>query len=156
MNSFVLNLVLAFLWAGLMGSIDGPQLLFGFVLGYVLLFPLRGLFGRAYHRKLPQTLGIIAFFLAELVRSTLRVAWEVITPATLRRPGIIAVPLDAESDVEITLLANLVSLTPGTISLDVSDDRSVLYVHAMFVEDPEQLCREIKSGFERRILDLLR
>ena len=75
---------------------------------------------------------------------------------TLRRPGIIAVPLDAKTDVEITLLANLVSLTPGTISLDVSDDRSVLYVHAMFVEDPQRLCQEIKSGFERRILDLLR
>ncbi len=60
------------------------------------------------------------------------------------------------SDVEITLLANLVTLTPGTLSLDVSEDRSTLFVHAMFVDDPDVLRREIKHGFERRVLELLR
>jgi multicomponent Na+:H+ antiporter subunit E len=58
--------------------------------------------------------------------------------------------------MEITFLANLITLTPGTLSLDVSDDRSVLYVHGMFVEDPQQMREQIKNGFERRVLELLR
>ena len=65
-------------------------------------------------------------------------------------------PLDAKTDAEITLLANVVTLTPGTLSLDVSPDRSTLYVHAMFLESPEALRRDIKEGFEKRILELLR
>jgi multicomponent Na+:H+ antiporter subunit E len=69
---------------------------------------------------------------------------------------VVAVPLDAESDVEITLLANLVTLTPGSLSLDIAPDRSCLYVHAMFVDDVEQLRRDVKEGFERRVLELLR
>lgn len=48
------------------------------------------------------------------------------------KPGVIALPLSARTEMEITLVANLISLTPGTLSLDVSDDRKVLYIHAMF------------------------
>ena len=79
-----------------------------------------------------------------------------ISPKPQRKPGIAAIPLDARSDTEITFLANLITLTPGTLSLDVSDDRSVLYVHGMFVEDPQLMREQIKEGFERRVLELLR
>ena len=68
----------------------------------------------------------------------------------------VGVPLDATTDAEIALLANLVTLTPGTLSLDVSADRRVLYVHGMFVDDPDELRRAVKQGFERRVLELLR
>ena len=67
-----------------------------------------------------------------------------------------AVPLDAETDVEITLLANLITMTPGSLSIDVSDDRGVIYVHSMFIDDPEEFRRTIKDDFERRVLELLR
>jgi len=53
-------------------------------------------------------------------------------------------------------LANLITLTPGTLSLDVSDDRKVLYVHAMYINDREQFVQSIKQGFERRLLEILR
>jgi multicomponent Na+:H+ antiporter subunit E len=74
------------------------------------------------------------------------------------RPGIIAIPLDARTDLEITLLANLITLTPGTLSLDVSADRRVLYVHVMYIDndDIEAVRRSIKDGFERRVLEVLR
>jgi multicomponent Na+:H+ antiporter subunit E len=72
------------------------------------------------------------------------------------RPAIIAIPLDARTDLEITLLSNLIALTPGSLGLDVSDDRSVLYVHGMFVDDPDAFCRDIKDHLERRLLELLR
>jgi len=58
-------------------------------------------------------------------------------------------PLDVKSDAGIFLVTNLISLTPGTLSLDVSEDRKTLYVHAMFADDPEEVCRKLKSGMER-------
>ena len=83
-------------------------------------------------------------------------ATDIVTPRHRARPGVVAVPLDARGDAEITLLANLVSLTPGSLSLDVSDDRCTLFVHVMFLDDPEATRREIKDGFERRVVELLR
>jgi multicomponent Na+:H+ antiporter subunit E len=72
------------------------------------------------------------------------------------RPGVVAIPLDVKTDIQIALLANLVTLTPGSISLDISGDRSVLYLHVMYIEEPEAVRREIKEGFERRILEAFR
>ena len=73
-------------------------------------------------------------------------------------PGVVAIPLDARTDAEITLLANLITLTPGSVSLDLSEDRRVLYVHAMYIDggDVEAYVRSVKEGLERRVLELLR
>jgi len=157
MKVFLWNLLLALLWEALTGRTDGANLLLGFALGYVVLWWLKPLLGSTqYFRKLPECIRFTLFFLKELIHSNLRVAWDVISPKSQRKPGIVAIPLDARSDTEITFLANLITLTPGTLSLDVSDDRSVLYVHGMFVEDPQLMREQIKNGFERRILELLR
>jgi multicomponent Na+:H+ antiporter subunit E len=72
------------------------------------------------------------------------------------KPGIVEVPLEAKTSLEITLLANLISLTPGTLSLDVSDDRKVLYVHAMYIDDKASFVKSIKNGFEKRLLAIMR
>ncbi len=96
------------------------------------------------------------FFFYELIKANLQVAFDVITPPFYMKPGIIRYPLDAKSDIEITLLANLISLTPGTLSLDVSDDKSALYIHAMYLKDEEEFIHSIKNGFERRLLQITR
>ena len=67
-----------------------------------------------------------------------------------------SVPLRVDRDFEITLLANLITLTPGTLSVDVSDDRSTLYIHAIHVPDPDELREDIAGGFEQRILEAFR
>jgi multicomponent Na+:H+ antiporter subunit E len=157
MSAFLLNLLLALLWAAVVGSFDPAHLVTGFVVGYVVLWIARPVLGPTrYFGKLFEAVRFVVFFVYELVLANLRVAWDVLTPRAYRRPGVVAVPLEPDSDVEITLLANLVTLTPGSLSLDVSPDRRYLYVHAMFVDDPEELRREIKEGFERRVLELLR
>jgi len=69
---------------------------------------------------------------------------------------VVAVPLSTRDASAIALLANVLTLTPGSVTLDVADDRSVLYVHCMFVDDPEAVRAEIKNGFERRVMELLR
>jgi multicomponent Na+:H+ antiporter subunit E len=157
MRVFLFNLLLAVLWAAMVGSVDGVHLMTGFAVGYVALWVARPVLGPTrYFGKLFEAVRFSAFFIYELVLSNLRVAWDVMTPRAYRRPGVVAIPLEASSDVEITLLANLVTLTPGSLSLDVSPDRGCLFVHAMFVEDPVQLRSDIKQGFERRVLELLR
>lgn len=106
--------------------------------------------------KLPRLLGFIAFYVKELVRASVRVAHDVLTPSHHMRPAMVAIPLDAKTDFEILLLANLISMTPGSVSIDVSKDRQVLYVHAMYVDDLEALREQIKNTYERRVLALLR
>ncbi|MCG8349308.1 MAG: Na+/H+ antiporter subunit E, partial [Chloroflexales bacterium] len=91
----------------------------------------------------------------EIIVANLNVARTVLfTPRAKLRPGIIAVPLDVTSDVEITMLANIITLTPGTLSLDVSDDRKVLYVHAIDVGDPDTFRQSIKGGLERAVREV--
>jgi multicomponent Na+:H+ antiporter subunit E len=123
-----------------------------------LFFVRRIVGGPNYLVKVRQALGLFLFTVWELILANLRVAHDVMTPSYYMRPGIIAIPLDARTDVEITLLANLITLTPGTLSLDVSADRSVLYIHVMYIDDDDldAVRRKIKDGFERRVLEVLR
>ena len=151
------NLLLALGWVAMSGHFDVLNLFVGFVFGFVVLYLLQRVIGRS--RYFTRTIGLVrfvGFYVVEVVRANLRVAFDVVTPTDYARPGIVAVPLDARTDVEITLLSNLITMTPGSLSVDVADDRSVIYVHAMYLEDPEELRREIKDDLERRVLELLR
>ncbi|HMP75163.1 MAG TPA: Na+/H+ antiporter subunit E [Kiritimatiellia bacterium] len=151
------NFMLAIIWAAMTGTFSLANLVVGFLFGYISLLLLKPLMGdSAYYSKFPRTIGFIVYFLKEMIVSSARVAWDVITPTHYNRPGILAIPLSAKTDLEITLVANLITLTPGTLSLDVSPDRSTLYIHAMFAEDPEAIRRDIKDGLERRLLELIR
>lgn len=94
---------------------------------------------------------LLAYFTWEVIAANLRVAYDVVTVKHFMRPGILAIPLEAETDLEITVLANMISLTPGTLSLDVSSDRKVLFVHAMYLSDVEEF-----KKVERRLLRALR
>jgi multicomponent Na+:H+ antiporter subunit E len=151
------NVLLAVAWAAITGSFALPNLLLGFVLGLLVLFFARRVVGApAYVHKVWQVIALAVYFLWELVLANLRVAYDVLTPAHHMRPGVIGIPLDATTDAEITLLANLITLTPGTLSLDVAADRRTLYIHAMYLGDIDAERRKIKNGFERRVLAVLR
>jgi multicomponent Na+:H+ antiporter subunit E len=151
------NLLLALCWAALTGHFTLDNLFVGLVMGYLVLSLQHREEGTSSHfRKGLQLLVLFLHFNKALIVSNLRVAHDVLTPRYFSRPGIVSVPLDAKTDFEITLLANLVSLTPGTLSLDVADDRSALYVHVMFVDDIESVRRSIKEEVERPLLELMR
>ena len=98
-------------------------------------------------------LSLLVLFLRELIMSAVKVAWLVVQPKLNLRPAIIAYPLTVTTDAQITLLANMITLTPGTLSVDVSDDRKILYVHAISVSDRDALVRDIAGGFERKIIE---
>jgi multicomponent Na+:H+ antiporter subunit E len=155
-KTLLANVFLALAWATIT-QFSVASLIMGFVLGYVLLWISPTVArGNLYFRKVSQLLGFILFFLKEVGVATLRIAYDVITPTHRMQPAVLAIPLDVQTDGEITFLAVVVSLTPGTLALDVSTDRKVLYIHAMYASDPEAIRREIKQGFERRILEMLR
>ncbi|MEQ9411764.1 MAG: Na+/H+ antiporter subunit E [Fuerstiella sp.] len=157
MTYFFFNVFLALVWAMAGGRISLLNLVIGFVLGYGVLWVASPVMRPSrYFQRVPIAVRFAGFFLWQLVLSNLRVAYDVITPRLYMRPGIVAVPLEAKTDQEITLLASLITLTPGTLSLDVSEDRKVLYVHAMFVHDADSVRDSIKNGFERRLLELIR
>lgn len=157
MITFLWNLALAAVWAFAVGQLTLGNLLVGFALGYVVLWLVRGLLQtHEYCVRILRVIEFGLFFAWELLKANLRVAFDVVTPRHYMRPGILALPLDAESDMEITLLANTISLTPGTLSLNVSPDRKILYVHHMYISDLEQQKRAMKHGFERRLLRILR
>jgi multicomponent Na+:H+ antiporter subunit E len=152
---FLLNILLALAWTALTGQFDPINFMSGFVLGYLVLWLVQGVVGPSnYFKKVSQVISFVLFFVGALIRANLRVAYEVITLTHTMRPGVVAVPLELQTDAAITLLANLITLTPGTLSLDVSADRRVLYVHSMYVDDVEQFRREIKEGFERRVMEV--
>lgn len=157
MNLFLLNIFLALGFSAVMGQLNLSGFIAGFVVGYFALWLSKPLYlNTRYFERLPRVLGLITFFAKELLISNLRVLWDVITPQHISRPGIIALPLDARTDAEIMLVANLISLTPGTLSLDLSEDRKLLYIHVMFLDDIEETRRQIKQGLERRVLEVMR
>ena len=157
MNLLILNLLFAGLFMILLGSGSIGVFLSGFGLGYAALWLSKPLYQDThYFMTLPKTINLAAYFLKELVISNLRVLWEVITPGHINRAGIIGVPLTAQTDLEIFVVASLISLTPGTLSIELSADRKTLFVHVMFLEDVEKARAEIKNGLERRILEVTR
>jgi len=149
------NLLLGGAWVVLTGDFSGLNLLAGLVFGYLVLALIQpqvpALAG--YAQRLPRLVRFIGFFLKELVMANLKVAFDIVTPPWYMKPGVIAMPLQARSEFEIAFVANLISLTPGTLSLDVFDDRRVLYIHAMFLDDEAALRRNL-AEMERRALEL--
>jgi len=156
---FATNLLLTLAWCAAFGSFSHWTFGTGFIAGFGALWLTRDLWAGgepAYFRKTLRFLAFSAFYANALLQSSLLVARQVLSPRITARPGVIAVPLEAKRDVEIAALANLITLTPGTLSLDVAEDRSTLYVHAMFLEDPEAVVADIKHNFEARLLGFLR
>ncbi len=155
MRSFLLNILLALAWGALTGDFSPVNLLAGFIFAYVALWIMKYvMLSDSYFTRASKLVYLIAHFIKELVVANLRVAYHVLAPSDRMHPGIIGIPLDITSDTQITVLANMITLTPGTLSLDISSDRSVLYVHNIEVTDPEEFRKEIKAGFEHNILEV--
>lgn len=157
MNLLVTNLLLAIAWMAVNADFSLTGFVVGFVLSHIILWMARPLYpGQRYFRSLWGGLAFLLWFLKEVWVSSVRVAKGVLGIGPKPTPAVVAIPLEAETDLEITLLACCITLTPGTLSLDVSPDRKTLYIHSMFTEDIEALRREVKETMERRILEFLR
>jgi multicomponent Na+:H+ antiporter subunit E len=157
LKQFLINILLTFVWVALTGDFVLGNYAFGFLLSYFILRSVAVKDGGvSYFHRIPKVIGFLFFFLYEMLKANLQVAYDVITPRFFMKPGIVKFPLSAKTDLEITLLANCISLTPGTLIIAVSDDRKAIFVHVMYLEDRDKFVEEVKNGLEKRLLEILR
>ena len=125
-----------------------------FLIFWLLFFFLK----RKYFFKIPLIVGFLLFFIRESVKANLRVAYDIITPGFKMKPAIIAYKMRVKTDLEIVTLGSAITLTPGTLSIYISEDRKTLYIHEMYVPDGdlEKSRENIRDGFEKRILEIAR
>ncbi|MAN76406.1 MAG: Na+/H+ antiporter subunit E [Rhizobiales bacterium] len=157
MSFAFLVITLSLVWAAVTGSFTLLNLLLGAFVGAMAVLFIRDRVDRPHMtRRFVRAISLAALFFYELALSAWRVAILVVSPNMEKRlaPGIIAYPLTVTSDAQITLLANLITLTPGTLSVDVSNDRATLYIHVLEMNDREDVIASIKNGFEARIIEV--
>lgn len=144
--------LIALAWCFLQGSITLGNLILGGFLGMlVFMFSLSFNGMDKSWTQLKAAIQLILFVLFELVVSSLRVAWDILTPTVYARPRVIRIPVDDLNDIAITILANAISLTPGSLALEVSDNNQYLYVHVMYAEDRDTAVRNIYYALGNRV-----
>jgi multicomponent Na+:H+ antiporter subunit E len=164
MRWFIYNIVGAMLMVWLVEwyidlEFSKPLIFIGvYAASFLAIWLLSWFLDRRYFRRFPKLISFIGYIIKELFRSNFRVAYDVLTRRHLMNPAIVAMPLDANTDREIVTLAALITFTPGTLALEISPDRRFLYVHEMYVphNDVEAVKRNLKEGFERRLLEITR
>jgi multicomponent Na+:H+ antiporter subunit E len=141
---FLLNLMLAATYLALTGDFSGFNVLIGFLIGYgVLTIYDMASGGTGYSGKLLRLVRFGFWFMWILFLANLQIAWEIITPGMHQTPRIIRYPVAHLTDVQITTLANCITLTPGTLVVDVADDRQFIYVHCMYAKDRDKAVADL-------------
>jgi len=156
--------IMIVIWVFLTGELTWGNVGFAAILSIILMYLTRSTQenqsvisinrDRNLFRYIWRLIRFTGFFFKELLFAGMSVFRLILVPSEVR-PGVVAVPLDIKSDAEITLLANLITLTPGTLTLDVSTDKKVIYVHAIQMDDADSFRQEIKNGFEKRVSELM-
>ncbi len=102
-------------------------------------------------RKLLLILVFFFYYIKEVVLANFKIAYEILTPRHHMKPGILVIPIPVHSSLELLLLVNLVTMTPGTLAIDVAPDQSAVYIHAMYADDPDGLRQAMKEGFLKKL-----
>ncbi|WP_010650981.1 Na+/H+ antiporter subunit E [Oceanobacillus massiliensis] len=153
----VINLTVAIMWMFLSESYTMPSFITGFIFGILLLLLLRRFLpGGFYLKRVFKAFKLLFIFIREMILSNIDMIKYIYSPQPIKEPGIFEYPIELKRDWEITLLANLISLTPGTLSIAISDDKSKLYIHAMHIDDVEIEIKSIKDTFEKTIMEVTR
>ncbi|MGM7722583.1 Na+/H+ antiporter subunit E [uncultured Metabacillus sp.] len=153
----LLNFFLAFIWMFLSNDYSTLAFFKGYFFGGLIIFAFRKFFDhRFYLLNVIAVINLFFIFCIELVKANISVLKVILSPKLTMRPGIFALETELEKDWEITILSNLITLTPGTLVLEVSEDNKTLYIHAMDIEDVEQARLDIKNSFEKAIKEVSR
>lgn len=151
----ILNIILACLWMFLESSFSFATFIIGFIIGiFLLLFMRRFLGSRFYLFRLFALVKLVFRFLHDLIVSTVHVSRIVLKKDMNIRPGIFRYDTTLETDWEVTMLALLITLTPGTLSIDISDDYKAIYVHSLHVPNTEEEIATIRKSYEGAIMEV--
>ncbi|HJP13599.1 MAG TPA: Na+/H+ antiporter subunit E [Nitrospinota bacterium] len=147
-----LALSISVIWLLLKGDGSPGNFFVGLILAMILIYFLR----RTYHQERSfRRVGDIAHFLInftrELIVANIQVLKIVLSPRISIRPGIIAFKTECKTPLGITLLANSITLTPGTLSVDISEDQTTIFIHTLDIENPDQVRDGIRRGLEEPV-----
>jgi multicomponent Na+:H+ antiporter subunit E len=133
------------IWTALWGSVTVANVGSGLVASLVVvrLFPARATSSAGWALRPVAAVWFGLWFTWKLFEANLVMLWEVLTPTDSTRPGVVAVPISHCSPGIATLIANAISLTPGTLTLDIQGTPPVLYIHVMHLDDPEDVRRDV-------------
>ncbi|WP_088006539.1 Na+/H+ antiporter subunit E [Indiicoccus explosivorum] len=153
----LLNFFLALVWMFLTVSFTPSTFIVGYFLGLLLLLGMRRFFPqRLYVLRIWAVISLVFLFLKELFLSSVSVFLLILKPRLDMQPAIFEYETVLRRDWEVTLLSSLITLTPGTLVLAVSDDQKKLYIHAIDAADIEEAVKSIKDTFEQAILEVSR
>lgn len=151
----LLNVLIAVIWLFISGSFTASTFIIGFLIGVILLILMNRLFKeQLYLVKVWAVIKLVLIFFRELILSNIAVLKVVFGPELDVTPMIFALPIDLEKNWEITLLSVMITLTPGTLVMHVSDDQKTLYIHALDENDLNQAINSIKNTFEKAIKEV--
>lgn len=149
------NFLLAFIWLFLSGSYTLNNLLLGFLLGLGVVYLFnKALPGKFYLIRVYKIIKLIVVFLIELIKANIDVLKIVLRPKLQNQPGFFTYHTDLKTDWQIVLLSNLITLTPGTVVLGISDDRTKIYIHAIDFSTKEEEVEGIKSSLEKVVREV--
>jgi multicomponent Na+:H+ antiporter subunit E len=156
-GQLLINLFVAFLWMFFQDSWSVLSFFSGYLVGLFVVFSMRRFFStRFYLFTLLAIFKLIAVFIRELISSSFLVIKQVIRPKINVTPGIFTLETDLEGNLEVTLLSLLLTLTPGSVVMEVSDDAKVLYIHAMDIPESSDSVIKSTKTFEKAIKDVTR
>ncbi|MGG2057415.1 Na+/H+ antiporter subunit E [Lysinibacillus pakistanensis] len=156
---FILNLFIATLWLLLQDEIV-PQFstfLIGFIVGIGILYALHRFYGTQFYlRRVFSIIKLLWLFNWELLLSSYSVLRQITTPRLQITPGIFTYKTVLKGDWEVTALALLLTLTPGSVVMEVSEDGDVFYIHAMDIEQSKDAVIRSIGKFEQAIMEVTR
>lgn len=153
----LLNFILAFIWMFLSGRLSADGFLIGFLLGAFAIVIMRRFFNsRIYLERIWSVIKLCFLFLKELVLANIAVLKVVISPKLNMQPAFFKYETALTQEWEITLLSSLITLTPGTVVVHISDDNKYLYIHAIDAADINETIESIRNSFEKAILEVSR
>jgi multicomponent Na+:H+ antiporter subunit E len=155
MSWLFIHLLFCLLWAALLGAFDFLTLLSGFAIGLLLFRMTLNKASRRYRQSLFGALRFSLFYLREILTSNCRIAADVLRGRPRIQPGIVVVNVEKLSPQATVVVANLITMTPGTLSLDISDDDRYLYVHCLYLQDPEQARLSMEKDYVDAIAALI-
>ncbi|MFK7745924.1 MAG: Na+/H+ antiporter subunit E [Roseobacter sp.] len=152
----LLTVLLAIVWVILQNEVSAGMVVFGIILGIIIPRATEAWWpDRPKGFRAGKMLSYCLLVVWDIIVANIEVAWIVLTkPNSKLRPAWVEVPLDLRQPEAITILAGTITLTPGTVSADLSDEGHSLLVHALDTDDPQAVCDDIKHRYERRLKEI--
>lgn len=152
----LLNLCVAMVWMLLHDEWSALTFMLGYALGFLIIFLLRRFFNnRFYGYRVWAIIKLLYLFMLEMFKSCMTVIAQVIRPKITIQPGVFRMETSLKTDFEITMLSNMITLTPGSVIMEVIPEEGVMYVHAMDVSIHQKDIEQTKRVFEKVIREVM-